>query len=53
MALLEELEQTYREAQADPAFHTELQSYLTAYVGRPTPYFASRLSEHLGGSRIF
>jgi tryptophan synthase beta chain len=54
MSPLEELEQAYREAQADPAFHTDLQSYLTAYVGRPTPlYFARRLSEHLGGPQIF
>jgi tryptophan synthase beta chain len=54
MSPLEELEQAYREATADPAFHTELQGYLKAYVGRPTPlYFASRLSEHLGGARIF
>ena len=37
MSLLEELEQAYREAQADPAFHTELQSYLTltSVVRRP------------------
>ena len=54
MSPLEELEQAYREARADPAFHTDLQSYLTAYVGRPTPlYFARRLSEHLGGPQIF
>jgi tryptophan synthase beta chain len=54
MSPLEELEQAYREAQADPAFQTELDGYLTAYVGRPTPlYFARRLSEHLGGPRIF
>jgi tryptophan synthase beta chain len=54
MSPLEELEHAYREAQADPTFQTELQGYLTAYVGRPTPlYFARRLSEHLGGRRIF
>ncbi len=54
MSPLEELEEAYREAKADPAFHTELQGYLKDYVGRPTPlYFARRLSEHLGGPRIF
>ena len=54
MSPLEELEQAYRAAQADPGFHAELQGYLTEYVGRPTPlYFASRLSEYLGGARIF
>jgi tryptophan synthase beta chain len=54
MSPLEELEQAYRQAREDPAFHAELQSYLKEYVGRPTPlYFAQRLSEHLGGARIF
>jgi tryptophan synthase beta chain len=54
MSPLEELEQAYREAKHDPAFDAELQSSLRDYVGRPTPlYFASRLSERLGGRRIF
>ena len=54
MSPLDELEQAYRAAQQDPAFNAELQSYLKDFVGRPTPlYFASRLSEHLGGRRIF
>jgi tryptophan synthase beta chain len=54
MSPLEELEQAYRQAQDDPAFDAELQDYLKDYVGRPTPlYFASRLSEHLGGRRVF
>ena len=49
MSLLEELEQAYREAQADPAFHTELQSYLTALRrSSDALYFASRLSERFG-----
>jgi tryptophan synthase beta chain len=54
MSPLDELEQAYREAREDPAFHAELMGYLSEYVGRPTPlYFARRLSEHLGGRRIF
>jgi tryptophan synthase beta chain len=54
MAALEELEQAYAEAQADPAFHTELDSLLRDYAGRPTPlYFASRLTEKLGGAKIY
>jgi tryptophan synthase beta chain len=54
MAALEELEQAYAEAQADPAFHTELDSLLHDYAGRPTPlYFASRLTEQLGGAKIY
>src|SRR6267143_1127586 len=54
MAPLEELEQAYLEARHDPGFQTELKDLLTNYAGRPTPlYFAKRLSEDLGGARIF
>ena len=54
MAALEELELAYAAAQADPAFHLELDSLLKDYAGRPTPlYFASRLTEELGGARIY
>ncbi|HEX3437852.1 MAG TPA: tryptophan synthase subunit beta, partial [Pseudacidobacterium sp.] len=54
MAALEELEHAYADAQADPGFHAELDSLLRDYVGRPTPlYFASRLTEQLGGARIY
>jgi len=54
MPALLELEQAYREAQADPAFQAELDYYLREYVGRPSPlYFASRLSEHCGGAKIY
>ena len=43
MAALEELEQAYDVAQADPAFHAELDGLLHHYCGRPTPlYFAKR-----------
>ena len=52
MAALEELEAAYAAAQADPAFHAELDSLLADYAGRPTPlYYARRLSEQLGGAR--
>ncbi len=51
---LRELEQTYLEAKDDPAFHGELDDLLKHYVGRESPlYYAKRLSEHLGGSRIY
>ena len=51
---LEELERTYAEAKRDPAFRNTLRSYLNQYVGRPTPlYFAKRLTEHLGGAKIY
>jgi tryptophan synthase beta chain len=54
MAPLEELEQAYRAAQADPAFRSELQDLLAHYAGRPTPlYEAKRLSTELGGARLF
>ncbi len=54
MPLILELEQAYREAQADPAFQQELDDFLKHYVGRPSPlYFAERLTEHLGGAKIY
>jgi len=54
MSPLEELEIAYREARADEAFTRELDSLLKNYAGRPTPlYFAKRLSETLGGARIY
>jgi tryptophan synthase beta chain len=54
MAPLEELEQAYSTARQDPAFQAELDDLLHNYAGRPTPlYEAKRLSENLGGARIF
>jgi tryptophan synthase beta chain len=54
MAALLELDAAYAEAQADEAFHTELDGLLKDYCGRPTPlYFAKRLSETLGGAKIY
>jgi tryptophan synthase beta chain len=54
MPALLDLEAAYREAQADPAFQAEVDHYLRHYVGRPSPlYFARRLTEHLGGARIY
>lgn len=51
---LDELEQEYRKAQQDPEFQREFGYYLRHYVGRPTPItYAERLSEHLGGARIY
>lgn len=39
---------------ADPAFHAELAHLQQTYIGRPTPLtYAKRLSEHLGGARIY
>jgi tryptophan synthase beta chain len=54
MAPLEELERAYVEARDDPAFQAELSDLLRNYAGRPTPlYFAERLTEQLGGARIY
>jgi tryptophan synthase beta chain len=54
MPLVLELERAYAAAKADPAFHAELNGYLTHYVGRPSPlYFAARLTEYLGGAKIY
>src|SRR5690348_7986521 len=51
---LEELVSAYDEARHDPSFQDEIARLLNAYVGRPTPLFhAARLSEHLGGARIY
>ena len=54
MPLILELEAAYRAAQADPSFQAELDDFLKHYVGRPSPlYFAERLTEHLGGAKIY
>lgn len=54
MAPLEELERAYNEARADASFQKELDDMLRSFAGRPTPLqFASRLTEHLGGPRIY
>ncbi|NNE25183.1 MAG: tryptophan synthase subunit beta [Rhizobiales bacterium] len=54
MPLILELEQAYKDAKADPAFQEEMDSFLEHYVGRPSPlYFAERLTEHLGGAKIY
>jgi tryptophan synthase beta chain len=54
MPALIELEQAYAEACRDPGFEAEFKSYLSHYVGRPSPlYHARRLSEHFGGAQIY
>jgi tryptophan synthase beta chain len=51
---LQELEAEYFRAQHDPEFQRELSYYLTEFVGRPTPlYFAERLTQELGGAKIY
>src|SRR6202047_2806538 len=54
VAPLEELEHAYEEARKDPSFQKEIDYLLKNFAGRPTPLqFASRLTEHLGGPRIY
>jgi len=54
MAALVDLEREYEIAKADAAFQAELSLLLKDYAGRPTPlYFAKRLSETLGGAKIY
>ena len=54
MAPLEELEQAYLAIKTDAAFQAELADLLKNYAGRPTPlYYAKRLSEKLGGGKIY
>ena len=54
MPLILDLETAYKAAKADPAFRQEIDYYAKHYVGRPSPlYFAPRLTEHLGGAKIY
>jgi tryptophan synthase beta chain len=54
MAALVELEREYEAAKADAAFQAELAQLLHDFAGRPTPlYFAKRLTEQLGGAKIY
>src|SRR5208282_5771633 len=54
MAPLEELEKAYEDARSDPSFRDELDGLLRDFAGRPAPLqFASRLTEKLGGARIY
>ena len=54
MAPLKELELAYESAKADPSFAKELADILRDYVGRESPLtYAKRLSDHLGGARIY
>jgi tryptophan synthase beta chain len=54
MAALVELEHEYEVAKADATFQAELAGLLKDFAGRPTPlYFAKRLTEQLGGAKIY
>jgi tryptophan synthase beta chain len=54
MVPLFELERAYDMAQFDAKFQAEFHGLLKNFAGRPTPLqFASRLTAHLGGPRIY
>ena len=54
MPLILDLEKAYNDAKADPSFQDELDYLLEHYAGRPSPlYFAKRLTEKLGGAKIY
>ncbi|KKC37867.1 tryptophan synthase subunit beta [Devosia epidermidihirudinis] len=54
MPLILDLEAHYRAAKIDPAFAAELSDLSTHYAGRPSPlYFAKRLTDHLGGAKVW
>ncbi len=51
---LQELSRAYQATRTDADFQRRFDDVLRDYVGRPTPlYFARRLSQHLGGARIY
>jgi tryptophan synthase beta chain len=54
VSALQQLDAEYRRAKADPAFMREFEAYLHDYVARPSRlYFARRLTEKLGGAKIY
>ena len=54
MPLILDLQAEYDRARNDPAFAAEMEALRTHYVGRPSPlYFAPRLTERLGGAKVY
>ena len=54
MPLVLELEREYEAAKVDPAFKAQFDDLMKHFVGRPSPlYYAERLTEHLGGAKIY
>lgn len=54
MPLILDLEKEYNKAKNDPEFQAELTHLLNHYAGRPSAlYYAERLTEHLGGAKIY
>lgn len=54
MPALIELETAYLKSRKDREFQKELKHLQKTYIGRPTPlYFAKRLTERLGGAKVY
>ena len=54
MPALTELERAYANVRGDGSFRKEFRHYLREYAGRETPlYFAERLTQKLGGAKIY
>jgi tryptophan synthase beta chain len=54
MPLILEVEKAYTAAKRDPKFADEMEYYRKHYIGRPSPlYFAERLTEELGGAKVY
>ncbi len=54
MPLILNVEKAYNKARQDPDFQAEFDYFAKHYIGRPSPlYHAARLSEHLGGPKIY
>lgn len=54
MPLILDLQGEWEKAKTDPVFQKELADLGTHYIGRPSPlYYAERLTEHLGGAKIY
>jgi len=54
MPALIELEAAYKRLRRDRDFQREVRTYLREYAGRETPlYFAARLTEKLGGAKVY
>jgi tryptophan synthase beta chain len=54
MPLVLDLEAHYRAAKKDPEYLAQMKDLATHYVGRPSPlYYAGRVTEHLGGAKVY
>lgn len=54
MPALYELEEAFKALNKDREFHKELAHLQKTFIGRPTPlYFAKRITEELGGAKIY